>query len=104
MVLGISVDRTIAANSTGQPNILTAIVNSDFYALNQQIGDQLASHLPEKFGLDHFKNNFSQVGASQKYFNATSCSWHGQARATLVCNRTLAGRSKLAATENSTVP
>jgi len=76
--LAISVDRTIAANSTGQPNILTAIVNSDFYALNQQIGDQLASHLPDKFGLDHFKNNFSQVGASQECSNAMSCNAVGK--------------------------
>ncbi|KAK9919025.1 hypothetical protein WJX75_008780 [Coccomyxa subellipsoidea] len=53
--------RTIAANQTGQPNIVAAIANSDFYALNEVIGTRLAEYLPDHIGLDHFKNNYSQA-------------------------------------------
>ncbi|CAL8471640.1 g11182 [Coccomyxa elongata] len=52
--------RTIAANKTAQPNIVTAIANSDFYALNQLIGTRLAEYLPDHIGLDRFKYNYTQ--------------------------------------------
>lgn len=53
--------RTIAANKTAQPNIVTAIASSDFYALNTLIGTRLAEYLPDHVGLDRFKNNYTQV-------------------------------------------
>ncbi|BDA47023.1 hypothetical protein COCOBI_09-4780 [Coccomyxa sp. Obi] len=52
--------RTIAANKTAQPNIVTAIANSDFFALNQLIGTRLAEYLPDHIGLDRFKYNYTQ--------------------------------------------
>ena len=61
--------RTIAANQTGQPNIIGAIASSDFYALNQLIGTKLAEYLPDHIGLDHFANNYTQVKAQTQSKN-----------------------------------
>ncbi len=67
--------RTIAANKTAQPNIVTAIASSDFYALNQLIGTRLAEYLPDHIGLDRFKNNYTQVRPQGPFCNHLSQAW-----------------------------